>query len=65
MNKEDLYSHPGWQWCTSEGAELDALLIGLKMPFREKLEWLEEMETLAISMQENRKKAAVHTTEST
>ena len=27
MNKEDLYSHPGWQWCTSEGAELDALLI--------------------------------------
>ncbi len=50
MNKAELYSDPGWQWCTSEGAELHALLLGLKMPFREKLEWLEEMETLSLQM---------------
>jgi len=50
MTKSELYSDPGWQWCTSEGAELHALLLGLKMPFREKLEWLEEMETLSLQM---------------
>ena len=35
-----------WQWCTSDGAELHTLLMGLKTTFREKLEWLEEAETL-------------------
>ena len=42
MTKEELYSHPGWQWCTADGAELQTLLIGLKTTFREKLEWLDE-----------------------
>ena len=55
MNKAELYSHPGWQWCTSEGAELHTLLLGLKMPFREKLEWLEEMESITLQMRESRK----------
>ena len=54
MNKAELYSQPGWQWCTSEGAELHTLLLGLKMPFREKLEWLEEMESLTLQMREGR-----------
>ena len=46
MTKEELYAHPGWQWCTFEGAELQTLLLGLQTTFREKLEWLEEAETL-------------------
>jgi len=54
MNQEELYSQPGWQWCTSEGAELHTLLLGLQMPFREKLEWLEEMETLTLRMRTSR-----------
>ena len=32
MTKEELYAHPGWQWCTSEGAELHTLLMGLRPP---------------------------------
>ena len=54
MNRKELYSQPGWQWCTSEGAELHTLLLGLHMPFREKLEWLEEMETLTLRMRAGR-----------
>jgi hypothetical protein len=42
--------HPGWQWCTAEGAELHTLLSGLHTPFRDKLRWLEEAENLAIQM---------------
>ena len=57
MTKEELYAHPGWQWCTSEGAELHTLLIGLETTFREKLEWLEEAETLALSFRESRERA--------
>ena len=54
MTKEELYAHPGWQWCTSEGAELHTLLIGLETTFREKLEWLEEAETLTLQLRANR-----------
>ena len=50
MTKEELYAHPGWQWCTAEGAELHTLLMGLQTTFREKLEWLEEAETLTLQM---------------
>ena len=50
MTKKELYAHPGWQWCTFEGAELHTLLLGLETSFREKLEWLEEAETLALRM---------------
>lgn len=32
MTKEELYAHPGWQWCIFEGAELHTLLIGLQTP---------------------------------
>jgi len=50
MTQKELYAHPGWQWCTFEGAELHTLLLGLQTTFREKLEWLEEAETLALRM---------------
>jgi hypothetical protein len=54
MTKEELYAHPGWQRCTSEGAELHTLLLGLQTSFREKLEWLEEAEALTLQLRANR-----------
>ena len=57
MTKEELYAHPGWQWCTFEGAELHTLLIGLQTTFREKLEWLEEAEDLTLRLRAEREKA--------
>jgi hypothetical protein len=51
MTDEDLYNHPGWRWCTFEGAREHVLLEGLRTTFREKLEWLEEAETLALRLQ--------------
>jgi len=57
MTKEELYAHPGWQWCTFEGAELHTLLIGLQTTFREKLEWLEEAETLTLALRASREQA--------
>jgi len=53
MTKEELDAHPGWKWCTSEGAELHTLLLGLKTPFREKLEWLEQAEALRLELRAN------------
>jgi hypothetical protein len=50
MTKKQLYAHPGWESCTFEGAEMSTLLLGLKTTFREKLEWLEEAETLALQL---------------
>jgi len=51
MTKKELYAHPGWKSCTFEGAELSTLAIGLQTTFREKLQWLEESETLILEMQ--------------
>jgi hypothetical protein len=56
MTKKELYAHPGWASCTFEGAEMSTLLLGLQSTFREKLEWLEEAETLALSLRAGRKK---------
>ena len=50
MTKEELYAHPGWQWSTFEGARNQILLMGLQTTFREKLEWLEEAETLTLRL---------------
>jgi len=57
MTDEELYAHPGWKWCTFEGAELHTLLQGLNAPFREKLEWLEEAETLTLQLRASREQA--------
>lgn len=50
MTKKELYAHPGWESCTFEGARNQVLLMGLQTTFREKLEWLEEAETLTLQM---------------
>lgn len=45
---------PDWKWGTPEGSrELDRLL-DRRLTFREKLEWLEEAETLSLRLQANR-----------
>ena len=54
MTKKELYAHPGWESCTFEGAEMSTLLLGLKSTFREKLEWLEAAETLALRLRAGR-----------
>jgi hypothetical protein len=51
MTPEEYQNHPGWRWCTAQGARDQVLLIGLQTTFREKLEWLEEAETLALRLQ--------------
>lgn len=54
MTKKEFYNHPGWRWCTAQGARDQVLLLGLQTTFREKLEWLEEAETLALRLRANR-----------
>jgi hypothetical protein len=53
MTEEELYT-PSWRWGTFEGAELHTLLMGLHSTFREKLEWLEEAETLTLQLRASR-----------
>lgn len=57
MTKAELYAHPGWETCTFEGAEMSTLRLGLQSTFREKLEWLEEAETLTLRLRAAREKA--------
>jgi hypothetical protein len=59
MTKKELRKlcrTPDWRWGTWEGAELHTLLLGLLSTFREKLEWLEEAETLALNLRAGRRK---------
>jgi len=58
VTKEELYAHPGWQWCTFEGARKQLLLLGLQTTFREKLEWLEQAEAVAMQFSADRRKPA-------
>jgi hypothetical protein len=50
MIRPSLQDHPGWQWCTAEGAELHSLLMGLHTSLAEKIQWLEEAENLTLAM---------------
>ena len=54
-----LLTTPDWRWGTFKGAELHTLLLGLTTSFREKLEWLEEAETLTLQLRASREKASV------
>ena len=56
MTKKELYAHPGWKYCTFEGAEMHTLLLGLQTTFREKLEWLEQAEELVLQFRASRKR---------
>jgi hypothetical protein len=54
MTKEEFDNHPGWRWCTAQGARDYVLLLGLETTFREKLEWLEEAENLVLQIRVGR-----------
>ena len=56
MSKVELYAHAGWRWCTAEGAREQVLRQGLRSTLREKLEWLEEAETLTLRLRESRER---------
>jgi hypothetical protein len=45
---------PDWKWATSKGSRQLDRLLDQRLTFREKLEWLEEAETLAASSQKSR-----------
>ena len=62
MTKNEFRAHPGWRWCTAQGARDQVLLHGLHSTFREKLEWLEEAETLALRLRANREAAKKRST---
>jgi hypothetical protein len=50
MNQDDERIQPDWKWGTAEGSrELDRIL-DRRLTFREKLEWLEEAETLTLRL---------------
>lgn len=57
MTDHEYDSHPGWKYCTSEGARLDLYEMGLASSFREKLEWLEEAESFSLRFPINRDRA--------
>ena len=60
MTKKELHqlcTTPDWRWGTSEGAELHTLLLGLLCTFREKLEWLEAAETVALRLRAGREQS--------
>ena len=56
MTREEFDHHPGWRWCTAQGARDSVLLMGLETTFREKLEWLEAAEDLVLQMRAGRTK---------
>lgn len=50
---------PDWRWGTAEGSrDLDRIL-DRRLTFREKLEWLEEAETLTLALRASREKRSV------
>lgn len=54
---------PDWKWGTAEGSrELDRIL-DRRLTFREKLEWLEEAETLSLQFQAAREGRALKVAE--
>jgi hypothetical protein len=50
MKPDDAAIVPDWRWATPEGGrDLDRLL-DRRLSFREKLEWLEQAETLSLQL---------------
>ncbi len=57
MGNKYIERHDPWYWTTAHGAEMHSLLTGFDSSFREKIQWLEEAETLSLIFEENRAKA--------
>lgn len=58
MNPEEPAITPEYRWGTPEGSRAFDRLMDRRLTFREKLEWLEEAETLSLHFQAQREKAA-------
>jgi hypothetical protein len=54
--KKSLHIEPDWKWCTAEGSREFDRLLDRSLTFREKLEWLEEAETLTMRLRASREK---------
>ena len=56
MTANDLLKQDPWRFSTWQGARDHVLLLGLETSFREKLERLEQAETLSLRMKEQRER---------
>ncbi|MFM8683179.1 MAG: hypothetical protein ACKOEG_05290 [Chthoniobacterales bacterium] len=45
--REDKFPQPGYHWGTPEGSREFDRLVDRSMTFRERLQWLEDVETLS------------------
>ena len=52
--KQPFHIEPDWRWGTPEGSREFDRLLDRSLTFREKLEWLEEAETLALRFRASR-----------
>ena len=49
-----FHIEPDWKWATPEGSREFDRLLDQNLTFREKLEWLEEAETLSLRLRASR-----------
>jgi hypothetical protein len=52
---QPFHIEPDWRWGTPEGSREFDRLLDRSLSFREKLEWLEEAETLSLRLRASRK----------
>jgi hypothetical protein len=56
--KQPFHIAPDWRWGTPEGSREFDRLLDRSLTFREKLEWLEEAETLSLRWRAGREHTA-------
>ena len=56
--KRNFQIQPDWRWGTPEGSREFDRLLDRSLTFREKLEWLEEAETLSLRFRASRESEA-------
>lgn len=56
-----FHIEPDWKWGTPKGSREFDRLLDRSLTFREKLEWLEEMETLSLQLAAGREASAAKT----
>ena len=54
--KRPFHIEPDWRWGTPEGSREFDRLLDRSLTFREKLEWLEEAETLSLRLRAGRER---------
>ena len=59
MKNPSFHIEPSWRWGTPEGSREFDRLLDRSLTFREKLEWLEEMDSLTLRMRGSRDEASL------